>query len=101
VSVKLLTDWNDRYKLRAFAQKKHYDGFMELLDDFDTLQASIARVRELHKPDPERIAVNWDSGDYNQQGPACAHCIDCGAAGGESVFWPCETIRALEGGVPQ
>lgn len=57
----------------------------ELKELIDNLQLQIARVRELHKPEP--------IGDWFK----CVECDpeSCGCS--DVIKWPCPTIQALDG----
>ncbi len=49
-------------------------------------EAAIARVRELHHPIPGFNGSQWCD----------AHCE--ATTDGDPTYWPCETVRALDGG---
>lgn len=55
------------------------------------LQARIDRVRELHKP----VDMN---GSFPGMGDICSVCA---WEDDSYARWPCDTIRVLDGGVPQ
>lgn len=55
----------------------------------DELRAAVERVRDVHQPVD---AMNTDTGRIVKV------CAGCGTDGGNWTYWPCRTIRALDGG---
>lgn len=55
----------------------------------DELRAEVERVRDVHQPVD---AMNTDTGRIVKV------CAGCGTDGGNWTYWPCRTIRALDGG---
>lgn len=55
--------------------------------------AAVRRVRDLHKPSVNRMIVP----PYSVFSVTCDECSAYGGYDGESVDYPCPTIRALAG----
>lgn len=65
---------------------------LALLDRAVTAEATITRVRELHKP----ITRSKFGADGTEQ--VCAECVEAWSGDHDNAPWPCSTIAALDGG---
>ena len=76
----------DRDRLANQLLNEVPDSYIQMKARALTAEAAIARVRELHHPIPGFNGTQWCG----------AHCE--ATADGDPTEYPCETIRALDGG---
>ena len=68
---------------------------LALLDERDALAAKVERVRALHKSSGDAETQGYTGLEYGYISPYCMGEV---ASDEYGVPWPCETIRAIDGG---
>lgn len=70
-------------------------GLLDAAAERDALAAKVERVRELHKSSGDAETQGYTCREYGYISPYCMGEV---ASDEYGVPWPCETIRAIDGG---